>query len=254
MTMFSKLGVLAIAVLILVALWLSATRLPVPVQSATVMDEPITTINFMVEDIQLAAGLAFGAMGNFEAARSLFARIRENDPSSPLGYGPVAGTYMAEGQLIEALFWMREAQAVDPRNFDHGAWMVLIYDCLEDYQTAGQWADWLNDRVTNQPLPMAMQASHHYVSGHFQPALQYSNLAIKFGLSDHWGSDAVFMRIKRDEARRAIGSSPSTGSARKANPRHQSGTTTPMLASFQVSGISEPVQMRRWRQSHTWLR
>jgi hypothetical protein len=47
---------------------------------------------------------------------------------------------------------------------------------------------------------MAMLASHFYLSGSFELALQYSNIALKFDLPNRWNSDAVFMRIKRDEA------------------------------------------------------
>ncbi len=95
---------------------------------------------------------------------------------------------------------MGEAQAADPRDFESGAWMVALYDCLEDYESAGYWSEWLGSRVTNQALPIAMQASHHYMTGDFEIALQYSNLALKFNLPDRWNSDAIFMRIKRDEA------------------------------------------------------
>lgn len=200
MNLTVKLSGLTIGIAILVALWLSVSRTPVPPGTTTTANEPARASNFMAEDIQIAAGLAYSALGNFDAARILFSRLRENYPSNALGYSAVAGTYMAEGQLIEALYWMREAQSINPRNYDHGSWMALIYDGLEDYEAAGQWSDWLNTRVTNQPLVMATLATHHYVSGDFEPALQYSNLALNFGLPDRWGSDAVFMRIKRDEA------------------------------------------------------
>jgi tetratricopeptide (TPR) repeat protein len=197
---YSKLGMIVVAFALLAALRPGA---PDPRESdatARTTAEAPFDFSFMTLDYQLVAGLALGELGNFDAARDFFARIRERDPSSPLGYGPVAGTYLAQGQLIEALYWMREAQSVDPRNFDNGGKLLRLYDSLEDYEVAGQWSDWLDARVTKQPMPMAMQASHFYVLGKFELALQYSNLAIRFDLPDRWGSDAVFMRIKRDEA------------------------------------------------------
>lgn len=200
MTIYAKLGGLAAAVLIMIALLLGVTGSRAPPKPVPAPASRPAKISFMNEDILLAVGLAFGAMGNFDAARSQFALIRQNKPSSALGYRPVAGSFIAEGQLIEALYWMREAQAIGPKNLDHSGWMIQLYDCLEDYETAGIWAGWLNNRLTNQPLPMAMKASHHYVTGEFDLALQYSNLAINFNLPDRWGSDAIFMRIKRDEA------------------------------------------------------
>jgi hypothetical protein len=98
------------------------------------------------------------------------------------------------------MFWLRKGLAADPRDFEMGGWMVFLNDCLEDYAAAGRWSDWLGGSVTNQPQPMAMQAKHHYLTGNFEVAVQYANLALNLGLPNRWGSDGVFMRIKRDEA------------------------------------------------------
>jgi tetratricopeptide (TPR) repeat protein len=200
MNAYAKLGGIAVAVALLAALRPGAPDSPEPSGSIDPPADQPFDFSFMAREYQLAAGLAFGEMGNLDAARDFFSRIRAAEPASALGYAPVAGTFLAQGQLIEALYWMREAQAVDPRNFEIGGGLLRLYDCLEDYEVAGQWSDWLDARVTKQPLPMAMQASHFYVLGNFELALQYSNLAIRFDLPDRWGSDAVFMRIKRDEA------------------------------------------------------
>jgi len=199
-TRFANLQSLAIGMLILAVLLMGTARFSMPVENDTEPVSPPGKPNLLTENILYAAGLAFSAMGNQEAARVNFARIREIDPSSPLGYSPVSRAYIAEGQLDRALYWMREAQAVDPRDFDSGAWMVLLYDCLEDYDFAGDWSEWLNNRVTNQSGPMAIQASHYYLAGNFELALQYSNIALKLDLPDRGNSDAIFMRIKRDEA------------------------------------------------------
>jgi len=155
---------------------------------------------FLTENFLYLMGLAHAAMGNFEEARSLFARIRESDPDSSLGYRPVGMTYAAEGQLGQALYWMLRGHSIDREDLATGAWIIHLYDSLEDYEAAGDWSRWLAERVTNQPMAMAAQASHHYLSGNFELALQYSNLALRFDLPDRLNSDAVFMRIKRDEA------------------------------------------------------
>jgi tetratricopeptide (TPR) repeat protein len=186
--------------LILVVLLMGAARLSMTVENNAVPVSPPVKPNPLTENILYAAGLAFSALGNHEAARFNFARIRKIDPSSPLGYAPVGMVYIGEGRLDQALYWMREAQAVDPRDFYPGAWMVLLYDCLEDYDSAGEWTEWLNSRVTNQSGPMAILANHYYLAGNFELALQYSNIALKLDLSDRGNSDAIFMRIKRDEA------------------------------------------------------
>lgn len=152
------------------------------------------------ENILFAMGFFQGAMGHFGAARENFSRIREINPSSPLGYAPVSMTYQAEGLLDQALYWMRTAHDLEPRNYELAGWMVFLNDSMEDYEAASQWSGWLDDRITNQAMPMAMQASHHYLTGNFELALQFSNLALKLKLPDRWNSDAIFMRVKRDEA------------------------------------------------------
>ena len=136
----------------------------------------------------------------YDEARGNFARIREIDPSSPMGYAPNSGPYFLQGHLDQALYWLRKGLAIDPLDFENGGWLLLVNDSLEDYATAQEWSNWLDSWVTNQPQPMAMQARHHYLTGNFEKAVQYSNLALNLGLPDRWGSDGVFMRIKRDEA------------------------------------------------------
>jgi tetratricopeptide (TPR) repeat protein len=151
-------------------------------------------------NVLLALGRTYDVLEEYEKARTSYAQIREIDPSNPMGYAPVSGTYYSQGQLDQALYWLRKGLAADPRDFEMGGWMVFLNDCLEDYVAAGQWSDWLDDLLTNQPMPLAMQARHHYLTGNFEVAVQYSNLALRLGLPNRWGSDGVFMRIKRDEA------------------------------------------------------
>ncbi len=140
------------------------------------------------------------ALADYGEARAVYARIREIDPSNPLGYARAASSFFPEGRLDEALQWLRRAQETDPADIELGGWMVFLNDCLEDFDASGYWSDWLERRITRQPLPMAMKARHHYLTGNFQMALQYANLAIRLDLEDRWNSDSIFMRIKRDEA------------------------------------------------------
>lgn len=147
-----------------------------------------------------ALGRTNGVLEKYDDARRFYARIREIDPSSPLGYAPVTGTYWSQGQLDKGLYWLGAGRAIDPADYEIVSFILALYDTLEDYVTAQEWSDWLDSWVTNQPLPMAMKAMHDYQTGKFEMAVQYSNLALNLGLPDRWGSDAVFMRIKRDEA------------------------------------------------------
>jgi TolB-like protein/Flp pilus assembly protein TadD len=151
-------------------------------------------------DVHFALGSSHDVMGDHEAARLAFAQIRKIEPSNPLGFTSVSGSYISQGLLDEATYWLRKGLAVDPKDPELGGWMVFLNDCLEDYSTAEEWSDWLDNWVTNQAQPMAMQARHHYLTGNFETAIQYSNLALNLGLPNRGGSDGIFMRIKRDEA------------------------------------------------------
>lgn len=148
----------------------------------------------------LATAEIHDTLGAYDEARAVYARIRGIDPSNPLGYALAARSYLPEGRLDEALRWLSRAQEVDPSDIELGGWMVFLNDCLEDFDASGYWAEWLGRRITGQPLPMAMKARHHYLTGNFQMALQYANLALRLDLEDRWNSDSIFMRIKRDEA------------------------------------------------------
>jgi len=189
-----------IGILLLLAISMGSARLAVPHNHDTLPFPPAEKRNPLVEGYLYVSGLVDGAWGNYEAARGYFARIREINPSSLLGYTPVSRTYVAQGHLNQALYWMSEALKVDPQDFESGAWMLILYDCLEDYEAAEYWSEWLKYRITNQPMPMAVQASHYYLAGNFELALQFSNLALKLNLPARRDSNAIFMRIKRDEA------------------------------------------------------
>ncbi len=200
MTPYANLSRLFISVLILVILLMGAARLARPAEDGTLPQPATPKSSLLSESMLYCLGLAHGALGNFEASRDYFSRIRESNPSSPLAHSPVALTHVAEGQLDLALYWMSEARAGDPGDLDNSGWMLLLYDSLEAHNSSAQWSQWLSNRITNQSMPIAAQAGHQYLAGNFDLALQYSNLALNLDLPRRWSSDAIFMRIKRDEA------------------------------------------------------
>lgn len=148
----------------------------------------------------LVAGLVHDARAEFEAARGFFARLRLIEPTSALGYLAESNSYLPAGELGAALHWLQQAQALAPRNFDFSGGLVLLNDSLDDPFAARQWSQWLDRRITNEPMSMALQARHHYLSGNFEAALQTSNIALNLDLPADGHADAIFMRIKRDEA------------------------------------------------------
>jgi len=120
--------------------------------------------------VLFSLGRTYDALQKPQEARAIYARIREIDPASALGYTPVSGTYFSEGQIDLALYWLDRGQTIDPQDFELAGWMVLLNDSLENYTAASDWSEWLDSWVTNQPHPMAMQASHHYQMGNFEIA------------------------------------------------------------------------------------
>ena len=147
-----------------------------------------------------ALALTYGKLGRFEYARSVYARIRGKNPDSPLGYYGAGDTYLDQGQLDQATLWISRGQAVDPNDYDLAARVLSLLDDLGHHDGARTWSSWLDQWITKQPLPLAMQAKHHYLNGNFELALQYANLAINLDLDNQGNSEVLFMRLKRDEA------------------------------------------------------
>jgi TolB-like protein len=158
------------------------------------------TRNPLSTRIHLSLGRIYLALGQFDEARKSFERLRDIDPASILGYGPVSASYMEQARLGQALSWAHKALAIDPDDYETGAWMLVMFQAMEDHHSATRWSEWLERRVTKQAYPIAIQAMHQYLNGNFELALQMSNLALNMQLPNRWGSDAIFMRIKRDEA------------------------------------------------------
>ena len=148
----------------------------------------------------LALGRARDAMQDFERARRRYSRaglIAPDAPDPDLGIGD---SWLATGELATAWTHTMQAAAKSPRDLEPASRLLLLSNALEDFAAADRWADWLSQRVTRQADALAALAHHRYLTGNFDQAVQLSNIALRLGLSDRWDADAVFMRIKRDEA------------------------------------------------------
>jgi tetratricopeptide (TPR) repeat protein len=145
-------------------------------------------------------GLVRDARSDYREARDFFARVRDIEPDNALGFTSAASTFVPQGELGLALEWLQRAQSIDPNSLELGGALILINDCLENYAASRQWSEWIDQRITNQPRIMALQARHHYLTGNFETAIQTSNLALQLDLPRDWQADAIFMRIKRDQA------------------------------------------------------
>lgn len=148
----------------------------------------------------MAMGRTRLALEQFDEARDTFSHVLDFYPQSAQAFAATGDSFLLQGQLDLALLWLQRAQAADPRSLELAASILAIHDNLEDFGAAAEWAEWLEARVTKQVRALAALARHRYLQGDFQSALQYSNLALRLHPNGGRDSDALFMRIKRDEA------------------------------------------------------
>lgn len=148
----------------------------------------------------LALGRARDALQDFDGARRAFARAAAIAPGSGAATRAAAATRLAGGDLGAAWDGMAWATAQAPDDLESASRLLMLSNALEDFGAADRWADWLAGRVTRQAEALAALAHHRYLTGNFDQAVQLSNIALRLGLSWRWDADAVFMRIKRDEA------------------------------------------------------
>ena len=148
----------------------------------------------------LALGRARDALQEYDRARDLFERAGRFAPASAAPDRAAADTWLAGGELDGA--WVRLLQAAikAPDELETASRLLLVSNALEDFAAADRWAERVAQRVTRQADALAALAHHRYLTGNFEQAVQLSNIALRLGLSDRWDADAVFMRIKRDEA------------------------------------------------------
>ena len=152
------------------------------------------------EEAWFVLGRGHDAMGDYLKARQAYARAISMNPAAAQAYRLTAQTWLPDGKLAQAQPWLIEAQKWNPDDLLAAASLLQLAHSLEDYPAAEYWSEWIERRVTRQPPALAALAVHHYLTGNFQKAIQYSNIARRLGLDQNWQADAIFTRIKRDEA------------------------------------------------------
>ena len=169
------------------------------------------------EDAWFVLGRGHDAMGNYIKARQTYARAITMNPTADRAYRLTAQTWLPGGKLAQAQPWLIEAQKWNPDDLLAAANLLQLAHSLEDYLAAEYWAEWIERRVTRQPQALAALAVHHYLTGNFQKAIQYSKIARRLGLDRNWQADAIFTRIKRDEA---IATGQYTAAIKAISERH----------------------------------
>lgn len=152
------------------------------------------------EEAWFVLGRGHDALGDYPKARDTYARALSLNPAAAEAYRLTGQTWLPEGQLEQALPWLTEAHKGNPDDLEIAADLLQLAHSLEDYPAAEYWSEWIERRVTSQSSALAALAVHHYLTGNFRTAIQYSNISQRLGLDTDWQSDAIFTRIKRDEA------------------------------------------------------
>jgi TolB-like protein/Tfp pilus assembly protein PilF len=183
-------------------------------------------------------GRTWATLQRHRQAGEAFARARSVDPGNSLGYSLESASWMEQGRIDQGLFWLGRAQTVDPGDPGLAARILFAYDDLEHWGSAAGWSLWLDGWITSQPLPLAMQARHYYLEGDFELALQYANLAMNLNLGSSWISEAIFLRIKRDEA---IGNGDPSTAIQIFLERYPALTASPPLVSS--ANLEQAVQL-----------
>ena len=148
----------------------------------------------------MALGRARDALQEFDRARQVFDRAAAIAPGAAAPDLAIADTWLAVGDLAAAAAYLQRATPKTSAGLEAASHLLVLSNALEDFGAADRWAEWLAQRVTRQAGALAALAHHRYLTGNFDQAVQLSNIALRLGLSDRWDADAIFLRIKRDEA------------------------------------------------------
>jgi TolB-like protein/Tfp pilus assembly protein PilF len=146
-------------------------------------------------------GRAYEGLERFEEARATFARIRSIEPESVMGFAPMAGLALSEGQLTESLDWTQKAIEHDPLDVELKALQALQLMSLGDLDEANIPLEVAEKGAgQNQPLPMAARVIWNAMSGRFEASAELARYMVTAALPDRWGSDAIALRALRNQA------------------------------------------------------
>ncbi len=146
--------------------------------------------------IQNISGLARIYQARHESDKSLelFARIRQLDPSNPLGIGPVAGTYVNIGNLVEGTRWLFKAMTKDPEDSDLSNWVVRTYIDLGDLNRARQWLSWTEQNQNLNPMTLTNRAVLDVIEGNADAGAELGRQTLENHTFNRWGSETLAAR------------------------------------------------------------
>lgn len=168
--------------------------------------EAITVLERALENNPLSVLILFNlgksAMytGNPEQSIEYGKRILEIDPSSSYGYTNLLQAYIWMGRWDLQRPWSIKMLSVDPEDFELWAHMGLSANLLGDPDLADRYLGRALELGPMEPSTLKCIALVLSQRGQYDEALAVARRALEADLDDRWGSDAVFLRLVRDDA------------------------------------------------------
>jgi len=134
------------------------------------------------------------ARREIEAGLETYAKIREIDPSSVVGYGPVSVFYMLTGDMVQYANWIFQGAMIDPDDTDLHYWVALVYLDFGDYDRARQWLSRSEQTRNINPMTLAGWAMLHIYQGDIEASMPYARQALEERMSGRFSSDAILVR------------------------------------------------------------
>ena len=124
----------------------------------------------------------------------LYARIRQINPSAVMGYGPVAGLYIYNGNLVQGTRWLFKAATLDPKDSDLSNWAVRTFIDLGDYERAHQWLSWTEQNQNLNPMTLTNLAMLNIHEGNTDAAIELARQTLESQMFNRWGSETIAIR------------------------------------------------------------
>jgi tetratricopeptide (TPR) repeat protein len=168
----------------------------IPVLERALQDNPLSVL------VLFNLGKAEMYSGNPEQNIVHSKRILEIDPSSSYGYVGLLQAYGWMGREDLQWPWAIKTLSVDPEDFEIWAHIGLDAHMLGDPDLADRYLDRAREIGSNEPTVLKCHAQVLWQRGQYDEALAIARTALEADLDDRWGSDAVFLRLVRDDALR----------------------------------------------------
>jgi len=163
--------------------------------------EKAAELNPLSGSVLFTLGRAYDGVERTDEARATFARARHVEPDSAMGFAPMAGIAIAEGQIVESLSWSQQAMERDPLDVEMKANQAFLFMTLGDMDEAEILLKQAEQEAgREQPLPMAARVVWNTMAGRPEAASELAQYIISNELPDRWGSDAIVFRTLHNQA------------------------------------------------------